>query len=179
MKDIASHILDITENSIRAEATLVTISVVKNTVSDQLILKITDNGCGMSQEMVQNLKNPFYTTRMTRRVGLGIPLLVQNCEMSGGQVSINSEPGKGTDVKAVFGLTHIDCPPEGEIDDVFVNIATGYPQADFVMKYASDSGDFELDTRELKQLFDGLPINDLDVVTGLKEIVKNNIKELK
>jgi hypothetical protein len=179
MKDIASHILDITENSVRARAALIEIEVVKDETSDSLILKIKDNGCGMDQAMVKNLTNPFYTTRKTRKVGLGIPLLVQNCEMSGGNVTITSEPGEGTELIATFGLSHIDRPPEGEIDDVFVNIATGYPNADFILKYSTVKGDFEMDTREIKQMFEGLPINDLDVVTGLKEIVKNNIRELK
>lgn len=158
---------------------MIEVSLIKDDESDQLLLKIADNGCGMDQAMVDQLTNPFYTTRKTRKVGLGIPLLVQNCEMSGGSVSIKSEPGKGTDVIATFGLSHIDRPPEGEIDDVFVNIATGYPDADFVLTYQSPRGDFEMDTREIKQLFQGLPINDLDVVSGLKEIAKENIKALK
>ncbi|MFC0878304.1 ATP-binding protein [Saccharicrinis sp. FJH2] len=179
MKDIASHILDITENSVRANATLVYISLEKDITRDTLVLEIKDDGIGMDADMVKNLTNPFYTTRKTRKVGLGIPLLVQNSEMSGGKVDIKSVPGKGTELKATFGLSHIDRPPEGEIDDVFVNIATGYPEVDFIMTYTSEKGDFILDTREVKQLFEGLPINDLDVVTGLKEIVKNNIKELK
>lgn len=179
MKDIASHILDITENSVRAGATLIEIRVETDRFNNQFRFSIKDNGCGMSSEMVSSLKNPFFTTRTSRRVGMGIPLLMQNCEMSGGDVEISSEQGKGTELIANFGLSHIDRPPEGDIGDVFVNIATGYSQCDFIFEYKTVKGEFLLDTRQVKEIFDGLSINDLDVVEGLKEIVQNQIKELK
>lgn len=179
MKDIASHILDITENSVRAGANLIEIDVAINREGDLYVFSIKDNGKGMKPEQVKKLQNPFYTTRTTRKVGLGIPFLFQNCEMSGGNVKIDSTFGLGTTLWASFGYSHIDCPPEGEIADVFVNIATGYPNVDFVFSYTTLKGVFNLDTRDIKEMFEGLPINDLDVVCGLKEIVKNNIRDLK
>ena len=179
MKDIASHILDITENSVRAGASLIEINVEINKEKGLYAFSIKDNGKGMKPEQVEELQDPFYTTRTTRKVGLGIPLLYQNCEMSGGKVNIDSTFGLGTTLKASFCLSHIDCLPEGEIADVFVNIATGYPKADFVFSYTTPKGAFNLDTRDIKEMFEGLPINNLDVVCGLKEIVKNNIRDLK
>jgi hypothetical protein len=177
MKDIASHILDITENSVRAGASLVEISV--DVDANTYRFSIKDNGCGMTPEQVEQLQNPFYTSRKTRKVGLGIPFLMQNCKMSGGGVSVKSTLGTGTELEAEFGLNHIDRPPEGEMADVFVNIATGYSETDFVFNYTTLKGNFNLDTREVKTMFEGLPINDLDVVLGLKDIVISSLSELK
>lgn len=100
MNDLSMHILDIIQNSISAGATRVILTVDENPASDRLVISITDNGKGMTPDQVRRLADPFFTSRTTRRVGMGIPLLVQTAQQSGGDVSIESEPGKGTSVTA-------------------------------------------------------------------------------
>lgn len=178
MKDIASHILDITENSVRAGSSLIKITITVSQSGDLYKFEIEDNGCGMKPEQVEQLQNPFFTSRTNRRVGLGVPLLMQNCQMSGGDVFIESNFGSGTKLIATFQLSHIDRPPEGEIADVMVNIITGYSEVDFEIKYSAQNGDFELNTTELKEIFDGIPINDVEVISAIKELVSNNLGEL-
>mgnify|MGYP001294764079 CR=1 FL=1 len=107
MKDIALHILDVANNSISAKATLVEIVVNEQPDTNTFTLSIIDNGKGMSSEILEQVTDPFYTTRTTRKVGLGIPLLKQNAEQSGGKLSLESEPGKGTKLEAVFQYNKI------------------------------------------------------------------------
>jgi signal transduction histidine kinase len=102
MKDLSLHILDIVQNSISAGAANISIRIDENVVTDTFSIEIEDDGCGMDQQTVQKVTDPYYTSRTTRKVGLGVPLFKQNAEMSGGTFGIESQPGKGTTVRAVF-----------------------------------------------------------------------------
>ena len=113
MNNLSFHITDITANSIRANASEIGLSVEEQ--DTRIVIRITDNGLGMDAETARRVTNPFYTTRTTRKVGLGLPFLIQNAEQTGGSVTLTSEPGKGTKVRAVFHSDHIDCPPWGDL----------------------------------------------------------------
>lgn len=179
MKELALHILDITQNSVRAKATLVGISIVESSLNDTLTITITDNGCGMSKEILSNVTDPFYTSRTTRRVGLGLPLLKMNALQSGGEMNITSEPGKGTTVTASFSFSHIDRPPMGDIAGTMALIISGNPVIDFLFSYKVETNEWELDTRELREALGETPVNDLKVVKYLKEMINENIDDLK
>lgn len=177
MKDLSMHIMDILQNSTRAKATEITLEVLLDSVQDTLTLIFKDNGCGMSEETVQKVIDPFYTSRTTRKVGLGLPLLKQNSEMTGGSMSIQSKEGVGTTVTAVFGLTHLDTPPMGDLAGTIVLTISAYPDIRFIFHYKRDDEvDYVLDTNEVYEILDGVPINDPDVIASLKEMVEENIK---
>lgn len=176
MRDIASHIYDITENSINAGADFIEVRLREN--MGMFGFEIKDNGCGMDEAMVEAIKDPFVTTRTTRKVGLGIPLLIQNCETTGGYVSIQSKLQVGTQLDAFFKTDHIDCPPKGDIADVMVNLAIANTAQDFCFNYSSERGEYIFDTKEIKDTLDGVPINDLEIVAYLKEMVKENLQAL-
>lgn len=174
MRDIASHIYDIAENSVNADASLVQISMVIS--MDRFTFKIGDDGCGMEADMLEKVKDPFVTTRLTRKVGLGIPLLIQNTEQTGGFVNIESKLGIGTKVKAQFYTNHIDCPPNGSLDDVVVNLAVGYPKKEFVVNFKKGQREYQFDTREVKHALQDVSIQDLKVVEYLKAMVRENFE---
>ena len=115
MAEISLNILDVAENSVRAKAALIEITVSVNTKEDTLTVVIKDDGCGMTADQVKRAQDPFFTTRTTRIVGLGLPFFKQAAESTGGTFSIDSEKGIGTIVKAVFILSHIDRMPLGDI----------------------------------------------------------------
>lgn len=115
MKEISLNILDVAQNSLRANATEINILVFFDTAADRLTVSIKDNGCGMSQEFVSRVLDPFTTTRTTRRVGLGLPLFRQSALEAGGDLSIESREGKGTEVAAWFRTSHIDRMPLGDL----------------------------------------------------------------
>ena len=115
MKDLASHIMDIVQNSIRACAGEIDITLMESQIQNTLTITIHDNGCGMTPETLAKVRDPFFTSRTVRKVGLGIPLLQQNAERTGGKLDITSTPGKGTTVTATFGYDHLDRPPLGNM----------------------------------------------------------------
>lgn len=170
--------MDIAQNSTRAGAALVQIVVTEEPASDRLTICFTDNGCGMDAETVAKVTDPFFTSRTKRKVGLGIPLLLQNAELTGGNVRITSEPGKGTVLEATFGRAHIDRPPWGDVAGTIALLASGHPTVDFVYTHAIDKAQYVFDTKEIKKELDGVPINTPQVVNFLREMIKENLDEI-
>ncbi len=139
MEDLSLHILDIVENSIAASANRIEILIVEDTHRDLLSLEIRDNGSGMDEEARKKALDPFFTTRTTRRVGLGLPLLAQAARESGGNLEIDSQPGRGTTVRAVFQLSHPDRKPLGDIAETLRTLLAGRPDLDLQFQYQRDS----------------------------------------
>lgn len=178
MTEIALNILDVTENSIRAKASYIEIDVSVDTAEDTLKIEIRDNGCGMSKEQAEKVTDPFFTTRTTRKVGLGIPFFKQAAEGTGGSFEIVSEEGEGTAVKAVFGLSHIDRMPLGDVNSTIYTLVVFNEEIDFHYRYAYDEREFVLDTREMKQILGGLPFRDAEVSEFIKEYLNTNQTEV-
>ena len=151
MPEISLNILDVAENSVRAKAALIEITVSVNTKEDTLTVVIKDDGCGMTADQVKRAQDPFFTTRTTRIVGLGLPFFKQAAESTGGTFSINSEKGVGTIVKAVFILSHIDRMPLGDISSTIHTLVVFNEQIDFKYTYEYDDKSFTLDTREMRR----------------------------
>ena len=175
MKDLSLHIIDILQNSTRAKATKIELDVEKSTADDKLVLRFKDNGCGMDEAMVKKVTEPFFTTRTTRKVGLGLPLLKQNAELTGGSFNITSEVGKGTEVTDTFGLTHIDRKPMGDLAGAVVLTLSSYPDVRFIFHYKDDQTDFVLDTDEVNEALDGMSVQNPEIVQYLKEMIEENI----
>jgi len=178
MLELSLNILDIAQNSIKAEAALVEIAVEINTAADTLTVLINDNGWGMSPEQLENVTDPFYTTRNTRSVGLGVPFFKDSAESTGGSFSITSEKGKGTWVKAVFGLSHIDRTPLGDMNSTAETLIFYNTHIDFIYRYKVDENEFTLDTREIKELLEGAPIDAPDVKAFISEFLSENSSEV-
>ncbi len=183
MRELSLNVMDVTQNSLSAKADLIKISVVENDDDNTLKITLEDNGCGMSEEVVKKVTDPFYTTRTTRDVGLGIPLFKMNAEMTGGEFFIDSTVGKGTIISALFKTSHIDMIPLGDINSTVLPLITGNLQVDFVyervlVKNSQENG-FVLDTREVKEeLGEDIPLDLPDIVLWLKEYLEENTKEI-
>lgn len=177
MKNLALHILDIVQNSLRAEASLVDIYIHQNKKDNVMELVIKDDGKGMSQEMLDKVTDPYTTSRTERKVGLGISLLKQNAEQANGNFSISSGEGKGTMINAGFRLDHLDTPPLGDVIDTVVILTSGNPKSDFIYTHITDQGEYTFDSRKVKEVLEGVPIYDSQVVTFLREMLKENIEE--
>ncbi|MCD6310024.1 MAG: ATP-binding protein [Candidatus Eremiobacteraeota bacterium] len=147
MEDLSLHILDIVENSINARAKNVEIKVEENVENDLLTIEITDDGKGMSKEMQEKALDPFFTTRTTRNVGLGLPLFAQAARTSGGDIKIEARPGGGTKIKATFGYSNIDRQPLGDINDTLKVLIVSHPEINFIYKYKKGNENYFLDTR--------------------------------
>ena len=178
MKDLSLHMLDIIQNSISAGATLIQTRIREYPETDTYELLISDNGKGMDSETLQKATDPFFTSRTTRKVGLGLPLLKQNAERTGGSFSLLSNAGEGTIVKATFGYKHIDRIPPGDIGGVMALLASANPSLDFTYSHYSAAGNYEFDTRHVKTELDGLPISHAEITRFMKEMINENIKIL-
>lgn len=179
MKDLALHILDIVHNAISAKATLIGVDIRESEEDDVLALTVTDNGRGIPADMLATVTDPYTTTRTSRKVGMGLPLLRQNAEQSGGGISVVSEVGVGTTVKALFGLNHIDRPPLGEISGVIVDLAASRPEVEFVYSHTTAVDSFSFDTREVKEALDGMPMADAKMRRYLISMIDENLEEIK
>lgn len=173
MNNLSFHITDIAGNCVRAGATGIVLSIEEK--KNRISICIADNGCGMDKETLDAVTDPFYTTRTTRKVGLGIPFLIQNAEQTGGSVSIKSEAGKGTEVKACFIASHIDCPPWGDLSGTVAMLITGNPEINIVFSYHSENIDYAISSEAIKEVMDDIPLSHPKVMLLVKDMIGGNI----
>ena len=178
MKDLSYHILDIVQNSLHAGARNIGIDISESTVNGMLCLKISDDGCGMTPLMTRRVSDPFFTTSVKKKVGLGLPLLKQNAEQTGGTFTIESVEHRGTLVSATFNLRHIDMIPVGDIASTFKILIAANPDENFIYTHTSDRHGFELNTAETRDGLGGISVNTHEVLEFIVEFINNNLKEL-
>lgn len=174
MTEISLNVLDVAENSTRAKASLVEITVDADMEADRLTVIIADDGCGMTEEQVAQVTDPFYTSRTTRKVGLGVPFFKYAAESTGGSFSIESQVGVGTTVKAVFVLSHIDRMPLGDITSTIHTLVVYHPDTDFLYTYRYNGRSFSLDTREFRQILEGVPFDTPEISEYIREYLTEN-----
>lgn len=178
MQELSMNVLDVAENSVAAGSKLTEISIEIDSAAKLLAITIADTGCGMSEETVRRVSDPFYTTRTTRKVGLGVPLFREAAESTGGTFSIRSKPGEGTTVRATFTLGNIDLAPLGDMSGTIINLIQCNPDIDFVYRVTADGESFCMDTRELRAILDGVSLSTPQVAVFLRGYLEDNTKEL-
>lgn len=149
MEDMSLHILDVAENSISSSAKRIEIRIDEDPDKDVLTIEIKDDGQGMDEQALQKALDPFFTTRTTRRVGLGLPLLAQAARETDGKIELDSGPGRGTTVRATFGYSHPDRKPMGDILETIRTLVMGHPEIDFLFEHKKNGSVYRFDTREI------------------------------
>jgi hypothetical protein len=178
MEDLSLHILDIAENGIMAGATLIEIHIVEDSEKDLLKITIRDNGRGMDADMLKAATDPFVTTRTTRRVGMGLPLLKQSAQEAEGDLWIASEPGKGTEVVATFKESHIDRRPLGDMAATLTALIVRDADLDIVYSANLGGQEVEVDTRSIREALDGaMPIHDPAVIRLIRDLFRRREDE--
>ncbi len=178
MQELSMNVLDVAENAVAAEATLTAVTLAIDTAAKRLDLTIADNGKGMPPEVAARVTDPFYTTRTTRKVGLGLPFLKMAAELTGGGMELASEVGRGTTVHAWFTLGHIDLAPLGDMAATMAGLIQCNPDVDFVYTVEADGQRFCADTRELRAILDGVPFSEPSVALWLREYFAENTQTL-
>jgi anti-sigma regulatory factor (Ser/Thr protein kinase) len=178
MRELSLNVMDVAQNSVRAEASVVRITVTESDKDDRLTIEIADNGCGMTQEQVQQVIDPFFTTRTTRKVGLGVPLFKLSAEQTGGSFDIQSEKGKGTTTTASYVKSHVDMTPLGDINSTVKILIQCNPDIDFVYTNTTDNGSFTLDTRELREVLGDVSLDTPDVLEWIADYLEENTKSI-
>ena len=176
--ELSHHILDIAENATRAGSKTVRITLTEDTHSDRLTLEVADDGRGMSAEERGRALDPFFTTKKVRRVGLGLPMLADAAQRTGGTFTLDSAPGRGTRLEASFGLCHLDRQPLGDVAASLVSLIAGNPDVDFVYRHRHDAAEYVLDTREIRQELDGVPMSHRDVLKLIRDNIVEGLEEI-
>jgi anti-sigma regulatory factor (Ser/Thr protein kinase) len=164
MLELSLNVLDIAQNSVVAGATVVELTVTEETARNRLTLTIRDNGCGMTPEQLARVRDPFFTTRTTRKVGMGIPLFRVAAEAANGSLDIESEQGVGTTVTAVFELRHIDRMPLGDMVGTVTTLIRLNPQLDIVYRHTVDGEEFAFDTASLRPILGEVSLAESEVM---------------
>ena len=172
------NVLDVAENSMRAQAKNVTIKVIEDSAADKLSILIEDDGCGMSEEQEAQVTDPSFTTRTTRKVGLGVPLFKMAAEMSGGDFSITSKPGVGTKTCATFGLTNIDRMPLGDMASTMQLLICSHEDVNVMYTHIVDGREFFVSTDQLKEVLDGVSLETPEIRIFVGEYLRENIEAL-
>lgn len=186
MRELALHILDVLRNAVEASATRVALTIVEDVPADRLTITVSDNGRGMDAQVLAQVTQPFFTSRKTRHVGLGLPLFAAAAERAGGQLAISSQPGVGTIVEATFALSHPDRQPLGDIAETLLAflLSEQNPQLDYRHRIDREGApgaggkDFSFDTVEIRAALAGVPLTHPAVVQWLAEFLKEGEAEL-
>jgi len=178
MNELSLHILDICQNSISANASLIELNITENIKTNIFQIEIIDNGLGMNEKALSGVSDPFYTTRTTRKVGMGISLFKMAAGMSNGYLNVKSKINKGTTVKAVFQHNHIDRAPLGDIEDTIIVLILNERDIDICYNHYVNGNHYLLDTREIRKVLEGIPFTDYDVIQWIKQNIKDGIKNL-
>lgn len=178
MRELSLHILDIAQNSIVAETDEIRIAIIEDYEADRLAICVKDYGKGMDEETLKKVVDPFYTTRTTRKVGLGIPMFKAAAEQCDGSFTIESQLGVGTRIVAEFKHSHIDRMPLGNMADTLITIINSNDKIDMMYTHQIGNDKFTLNTKEIKKTLGDLPITNLDVLIWLRDYIKDNLREL-
>jgi len=183
MKEIALHLLDLAENSVTAHAKTVRIDVCEDFRTNQLTTSVEDDGDGMTEEVIKQVVDPFYTSRTERKVGLGIPLLKESAEACQGAMRISSAPGAGTKIAANFQHSHIDRMPLGDLSSTFLTLVLTHPEVHWLFKYEFNppyKGSmriFEFDDQPVKDALQEVPLTHPDVITFIRSSLEEGIAQ--
>lgn len=178
MKSLSLNILDIVQNSIRAKGDEITISITESVLRDMYSIAIRDNGTGIPGEIIGNVTDPFVTTRTTRKIGMGLPLLKYHAELTGGCLSIRSQQGEGTEVIATFCFSHLDRQPLGDIIGVLVILIAANPEIDFIYRHTTDAGCYIFSTKETKEYLGMDALYEKSLLDDIGEMIAENMKEI-
>lgn len=178
MNELSLYILDLVQNSVTAGAKHIEITIRISSEDDLIVITLTDDGCGMDEKLLAKVVSPFTTTRTTRKVGLGIPMIKALCESCEGTFGIESEVGRGTRLTLTFRRSHIDLPPMGNLADTMVALVNGSPAApEFKLTYANGGEEFVFDTAQIRTALEGVPLDSPEVLSWIREYVSEGIEE--
>lgn len=178
MRELSLNVLDIAQNSVSANASLIEIELIEDTKNHSLLIGVYDNGKGMTPEQAESVRDPFFTTRTTRKVGMGIPLFKFAAEMTGGRLEIESEVGVGTKVRAYFKTDHLDFTPVGDMTSTMISLITMNQHIDFLYRRKLDNKEFTVDTRQLKEILGDVPLNEPSIAMWITQYINENTKQL-
>lgn len=176
MRELSLHILDLVQNSLEAGASQVDLEIIEDTKMNRMSIRVSDNGCGMDEITQQRVTDPFVTSRTTRKIGLGLPLLDMTTKQCGGSLSISSSIGRGSVVEAVYQLSHLDRPPLGNIADTIQAIIIANSNLHFTYRHVVEDQVFLVESKHIRDVLGDIPLTDPDVITWLRNYITDGVR---
>lgn len=173
IEDLAMHVADLVENSLRAGARHITVAVARK--GDALQIEVSDDGAGMSEAQRARATDPFFTTKPRAQIGLGLPLLVQTAEETGGACCVETRPERGTKVVARFGWDHPDRPPLGDLVGTLVPLIVTSPGVEFTVELSDDQATWRLCTHEIRERIGDIPLTHPEVLSFLEQSLREGM----
>ncbi len=178
MIELSLNILDIVQNSIKAGASRINIALTESKSMDKLVIEIKDNGSGIPEEQLSKVTDPFFSTRKTRSIGMGLPLLKHHANLADGDISVDSHEGNGTTVKASFVLSHIDRQPVGDIAGVMTILMSANPEIEFIYDHKTDNGRYTFSSAEILNYLEIKNFSNNQLLSDIKEMIEENLKDI-
>ena len=178
MRDLSLHLMDIIQNSIKAQASMISTRIIADKKKDQLMIEIIDNGVGMDQALLNQIRDPFVTTRTTRKVGLGIPLLEASAKRAEGEFMIESQKYKGTSIKAKFKISHIDRLPLGNVAETFMSLVSANKDINFSLELSNMQEIFKFSVFDVKNRLNGISIDNIDVLIWIRDYINEGVNNI-
>ena len=174
MNDISLLALDIVRNSLEAGATEIGLDV--NETDDSITVTVRDNGKGMEEPA--DALSLLYTSRTTRRVGMGLPIFRAKAEMTGGAFGITSNTGTehGTVVTARFMKNGRASIPLGRLPETVVSIVSGLGCSELRFSHTVKDKIVTLDTHDIRDILDGTPLSVPAVLKWIGEYLAEQYK---
>ena len=179
MEDLAMHTLEIVMNSVHAGAKNIKIEITDSAAGDELVISVTDDGKGMDEETARKAADPFYTSRTTRKIGMGLAFMKGLAETCSGTFTLNSVPGEGTVVRASVQRSNIDTPPPGDFGQMLMESIQANGETEYEFVYITDDGRFEFDTASAREMLDGVDILEPEVLLWIREYINEGINSVK
>jgi signal transduction histidine kinase len=168
MEDLSLHILDVAENSITAGAHTISIVLTEDSGQDLLTIEIADDGKGMSSDIVEKVVDPFYTSRTTRKVGMGLALFREAATIANGSMDVQSIPDTGTTVRAMFQLSHIDRKPIGNMVETIASLLCFSTEVDVHYVHIREGNKVIFDSKELRDELGSIPLNSVKGINVIR-----------
>lgn len=178
MLELSLHVLDIVNNSVKANATTIEIIIDEQIKENTLSVTIRDNGCGMDEDFLKTVTDPFKTTRTTRKVGMGISLFQAAAEATGGNLSISSQKNVGTEVVATFTYDHIDRQPMGDMAATLQTLVSSNEDINFIYKHTKNEKEFLFDTAQIKEILGDVSLNNPEILVWIRDYIKEGLQEI-
>lgn len=178
VQDICFHIFDLVQNAVAAGAHTVRVSLLDSAASDEIKLTVQDDGRGMDAVTAARARDPFYTSKGFKKVGLGLPLLEGTTAACHGDFELDSEPGRGTTIQARLEKSHWDCPPLGNLSDTMLELLVSLDEVDLKFHFSGDRGEFSISSAEVRKEAGGLHLSHPDVYSFLREYFTANLRPL-
>lgn len=179
MEDLSLHLLDIAENSVAAEASLIVIRIEEDQDRDILVLTVEDNGRGMDRRTLSQALDPFFTTKTVRRIGLGLSLLAEAARAAGGSFHLDSKLGKGTELRATFQLSHIDRQPLGDMSETLSTLIMGNPEVEIHYHHVYNGAEYSLNTAEIRERLGGTSLASIKAVRLIRRDLREGLARIR